>query len=1609
MNSDSHIKKDIVLYILIVASLLLNTVSPLLAAPPQKHMLAEREPARTLLWLPLVSATMPVPMTGEGEGPERVPVMEMAPIAWQEIEGEQVAVEVQFDVANSGKVGFSLGNYNPAHTLIIDPTLDFSTYLGNTATDYAQSVATDTDGNAEDELWVTQAEGGLLQTLDGRVQVLVPPDAVMQRTLIRYRVAAEDAAPAENVLAMIALEAEDELGQEVGEFAKPLKITYIFETEAFPSAANGELTLAYWDEEETQWQALPTLVDQAGQRLQAETAHFSLFGVLLVSEEEEGQVTGLLAPSILGAGPNQWTGDASYSYPLQTMPGRGGLQPALSLYYNGGALNDMIRLNGESGHDIQAGFAGLGWSVGGLGSISKVDGEYYLSFPGGAYKLVQEEGTWHTAPESYLRIRREAANGGPTTWEAIRSGCSSPTPFLGQAAIRYKDTAQWTVWTAEGTRYTFGSALNSRDNKPLSGGATPYSWGGGLQCGSTCYANQGDHDCGGSVKATAYQWHLVRIEDNAGNDIEIDYAGRKRTIEGATNRCSSIYSVINGKQYVHESYPTSLSYGANSVEFAVVDRSDGPDIGKTNCVNQRVYRDKALSSVSINADGAEIRRYELTSSEQTHQTHLQLDSVQLLGALGERLPVTTTFGYAATGNGANTRFLQTVDNGYGGVATLKYASEDAHIDDPWPGNECEQDERYVVSEREVADGMGNTTLWRYDYGEGASVKTCQSGDHYEFLGFDEVVETLYAENEPNTVLRQTSSRFYQKEGSEADIRKGKLMEQVIGDGVTTLQQTIWEWTAEADWPRLDSTTTSLYDKDGLNPVSQQTRYEYNSSQQGGGQYGNVTDEKVYDGDGALYRHISRDYYPADDIANNRYIVNRIAEEKLLDSSGVCQGQSRMLYDNASGHNSYTSPPSDGFLHEVWHAGYGQSAGAGCDTNWLRQSLLSYSDSGNLESETTANGSVTTTTYDSTFDTYPTGTTVTPGPGGGVTLATQYRYYGINQAVGGSGLVGQLQEIEDANGAITRSSYDAFGRLTELRRPGADFSHPATETYAYSDTSPFQVKHGLRDDNNGDAHPSATYLYDWIYHNGLGQALQTQVEADLSGVSGQHTVVDNDYDAMGRLEWQSIPYAITPLDESYHTPQTQPKTEYEYDSLGRAIAVTHTDNSSTRICYNNTQMATIAPNGRLSLSERDSLGRLISAKQFEGDYSSTPCDALNWQASAYAEATYAYDVFDRVRDVWGPDANGDAALHTQIDYDALGRKTAMNDPDMGSWSYAYDSAGNLTRQTDATDNTLCYEYDGLNRLRYLRQDLAGGDCQWDWSQPDVEFRWLASHTYDDDSGGNKGIGRRTNLTDRSGNTAWQYDKRGRVLESVKIISAQPFSSTSSYDSADRLTTLTYPDPDPDDGDDSERETVSYSYNSQSLPDSVTGDNTYVQSTTYDEAGRIDVRTLGANLSSDYGYYAWDSNPGRGRLHTILSKNSSSGEQYQDLFYFYDAGGNIKQISDWRDPPFNYDTQRFGYDDLNRVITTTVVSNWAGNYNESFSYDADGNLTRKGDPDDPTDGQYSYNDSDHPHAASNYRHLRYCYDANGNATVRLAGGILYALQYDPENRLSVVSVM
>jgi YD repeat-containing protein len=40
---------------------------------------------------------------------------------------------------------------------------------------------------------------------------------------------------------------------------------------------------------------------------------------------------------------------------------------------------------------------------------------------------------------------------------------------------------------------------------------------------------------------------------------------------------------------------------------------------------------------------------------------------------------------------------------------------------------------------------------------------------------------------------------------------------------------------------------------------------------------------------------------------------------------------------------------------------------------------------------------------------------------------------------------------------------------------------------------------------------------------------------------------------------------------------------------------------------------------------------------------------------------------------------------------------MTDPDMGTWSYAYDNNGNFTHQNDAKNQSVTLSYDALNRL------------------------------------------------------------------------------------------------------------------------------------------------------------------------------------------------------------------------------------------------------------------------------------------------------------------------
>ncbi|MEK7778185.1 MAG: RHS repeat domain-containing protein, partial [Chloroflexota bacterium] len=82
----------------------------------------------------------------------------------------------------------------------------------------------------------------------------------------------------------------------------------------------------------------------------------------------------------------------------------------------------------------------------------------------------------------------------------------------------------------------------------------------------------------------------------------------------------------------------------------------------------------------------------------------------------------------------------------------------------------------------------------------------------------------------------------------------------------------------------------------------------------------------------------------------------------------------------------------------------------------------------------------------------------------------------------------------------------------------------------------------------------------------------------------------------------------------------------------------------------------------------------------------------------------------------------------------------------------------------------------------------------------------SYSYDSVASGNYGKGKRTGMTDDPGSAAFTYDAIGRIIKEDKTIDSTVYTTQYTYDSADRLTNVRYPD----------GENVTQTYNGRGLP-------------------------------------------------------------------------------------------------------------------------------------------------------------------------------------------------
>jgi RHS repeat-associated protein len=729
------------------------------------------------------------------------------------------------------------------------------------------------------------------------------------------------------------------------------------------------------------------------------------------------------------------------------------------------------------------------------------------------------------------------------------------------------------------------------------------------------------------------------------------------------------------------------------------------------------------------------------------------------------------------------------------------------------------------------------------------------------------------------------------------------------------------------WVRLESTESRNYNGDA-SFVGTKQEFTYTTS------YGNLLlqTESGNDGSGwSVYRKTEYEYYPN----STTYVVSAPARQLVRDANNALLAETLSFYDNAS---AYTTPPVKGDLtiQRIWAGGsnYAQTS-LSYDSYGNPSSQTVYSDYGTATTNPNpASAQTTTTAYDTAgYNTYP----ISVSNPLSHTVYTSYNY-----------ALGVPTSVTDANNVTTSATYDGFGRIKTITAPG-DTTPTLSITY-WDSRIPYQVD--LVQTVSASSSIRVSRFFD-----GAGREIQTQTALAVVNGTPQNIVVDTQYNNLGQTVKKTTPYIIAANAAPSFFAQsfTQPYTSFAYDVIGRILTTTSANQTSISQTYADLTTTVVDPQLNTTTTTLDVWGRtkIVSPPAGPG-------------------ITYTYDVLNRLTDV------DRAGNNTHIEYDILGRKVSMDDPDMGFWEYEYDALGNLTSQTDANNQTICLSYDPLNRLLGKTYSTMGG-C----GTPlvfDVEYGY--------DSGTN-GIGRRTSMSEESSDATWVYDIRGRLsTESRSFLGLQdPFVTSWNYNSGDLPVIMVYPD----------GETITYAYNADGSLKSVTSNTngtTYLNDMQYDEAGRVKLMEYGSNiLDKTFSYFAWDT-PDMGGL--LSSTAVTSTASLQNLSYTYDKNGNVLTITD---ALFGPQTQAFTYDSLNRITSATVTGGSEGIYSETYGYDsASGNLSSKGGV------TYDYADPAHAHAVTSLSNGNtYAYDANGNMIERFVDGQVFDLAYDVENRL------
>jgi len=845
------------------------------------------------------------------------------------------------------------------------------------------------------------------------------------------------------------------------------------------------------------------------------------------------------------------------------------------------------------------------------------------------------------------------------------------------------------------------------------------------------------------------------------------------------------------------------------------------------------------------------------------------------------------------------------------------------------------------------------------------------------------------------------------------------------------------------WQRQNSVTTWV---DGA--LNKQV-FSYDSAQQNGQQFGNLTRTDEYAATSnnvqdpnsppnqTLQRRTYVEYFPN---TSNR-VVNKPARVVIADANNNCVAESRTTYDNATPNWAYNSPPGPGLPATVKTRLTGscslptstpKPAATHYDGQWsMAVTYYDYANGGQPIQQrqlgkTDSDDLVITTEYDDFYKLFPIKQS-NPNKSG---FEETGQYYGVNMSIGSAGAFwGAMAEHCGVNQVCTRQRYDQHGRPTHRWESVSKGSTWGVEDDAETQWEYFE--HG--DDGlttsavleSRAPHHCGNFVRK--HYDGLGRLVKEQSpdqfhSADNNSCTpwtpGNNVYIDReidvgyDYDGLSRMTRSTAPRLIKenwvnrPIVWSNLTTMT-------YDVLGRQKIVTAPNGEPTLYGYSG-RYASISQRGpsgsgpytMLSWTRTDELGKLKETRDYDHNGS-------NWNVKGKIQFTH--DVLGNLTSM----VNVDGDTSTMI-YDKGGRKTYMDDPDLGAWSYTYNRLGQLIRQTDGRTSSTCLYYDD-DTGRLEGKYFLYGSCPSNPSMYNIRYKYDQGHgtAYSYRDGTNVASNRsRGQLTEVSyeGENGYKkqikYDNRGRVaLENVYIPEtwnpnwvqpsgfvggwhtvATPYTTEYQYDSYNRQNVTIYPDND--------RVTIN-EFNSMGLPRELISSkqNNLVTNAWYAPNGaptyhRLDRHKNSLHRRWFYHSYSLDNY----RLKEIRLGTSSktaldaSFDRLRLEYLNYDSNGNITQLRE-KYQAHTQETFNFSYDGQNRLLNNHGSTG-------DYVWKNSGNLTN-------FEGTSQSHNESQPHAVSTAGADTFTYDANGNRIERKTNGNSnQQLRWGWENQLSQV---